>query len=74
MMIDPDSDIPLDAPAQQVAQEMHLPPLPPLHPEASISYEHIRYVPGYPEEYVKRYAVAYAMKAIVEWNRYWRNR
>lgn len=46
----------LDAP-------ISLPELPPLDMKAVIPYESIRYVAGYPEDYVKRYATAYALAA-----------
>lgn len=44
--------------------ERDLPELPPVDPQMALGNEHIRYVCGFPESYVKRYAEAYARAAL----------
>lgn len=41
---------------------IELPPLPPIDPEMSLPYSAIRYVAGYPENYLRKYAEAFGQE------------
>ena len=63
-------EIDLDDPTQiglgpdRLAQDLLLPPLPPIDTRHSIGYDAIRYIPGYTADFCKEYAVRYAMEVL----------
>jgi hypothetical protein len=66
-MIDLNDDRPIETgpiPADKLAELLRLPPLPEIDTKNCIGYDAIRYVPGYTEDFVKRYAIEYARKAL----------
>lgn len=63
-MIDLNDPTPFNKSADERALELKLPPLPPIDSHDCIGYDHIRYVPGYTDEYVKSYAINYVRQVL----------